>query len=355
MEGHRRTQPRKQVVDRRRVADRIGFEREAVPRRHPRREAQRRHRDVLNAAAAVIDELEPGLPQRIQVVDPVVGRIGGQRGLLEDGGREQTLERFDGGARAADVHVERAVRLRIDVDDLEGRVVRPLPELAVHPFDTVLRVVLGVGEEIVQRAPADRFHDAVRAPALGAAKVRAETGGERLETGLVHGCGHVRQMGALAPGGQRLRIKEARGAPPAGGMVEERRHGARAMMRQRGELLDEGRVGRRVGREVPRRVVEDGAVAFLATQGRDVPKRGVHRVTLGVVQRQPDRAQRVGLGLRQRGNVEIGEDAAGVEIAGQQTVRHLPEEVAGGVVARHRLSARPTRASRRTAVRRRTP
>ena len=131
-------------------------------------------------------------------------------------------------------------------------------------------------------------------------------------------------------------------------MVEERRHGARAMMRQRGELLDEGRVGRRVGREVPRRVVEDGAVAFLATQGRDVPKRGVHRVTLGVVQRQPDRAQRVGLGLRQRGNVEIGEHAAGVEIAGQQTVRHLPEEVAGGVVARHRISARPTRASRRT-------
>ena len=61
-----------------------------------------------------------------------------------------------------------------------------------------------------------------------------------------------------------------------------------------------------------------------------------------------DRPQRVGLGLRQRGNVEIGEDAAGVEIAGQQTVRHLPEEVAGGVVARHRLSARPTRASRRT-------
>ena len=41
-----------------------------------------------------------------------------------------------------------------------------LPELAVHPFDTVLRVVLGVGEDIVQRAPADRFHDAVRAPAL---------------------------------------------------------------------------------------------------------------------------------------------------------------------------------------------
>ena len=120
--------------------------------------------------------------------------------MLEDRGREQTLQRFDGGARAADVHVERAVRLRIDVDDLEGRVVRPLPELAVHPFDTLLRVVLGVGEEIVQRAPADRFHDAVRAPALGAAKVRAEAGGEGLEAGLVHRCGHVRQMRALAPG-----------------------------------------------------------------------------------------------------------------------------------------------------------
>ena len=72
-------------------------------------------------------------------------------------------------------------------------------------------------------------------------------------------------------------------------MVEERRHRARPMMRQRGELLDEGRVGRRVGREVPRRVVEDGAVAFLATQRRDVLERGVHCVTLGVVQRQPGR------------------------------------------------------------------
>ena len=34
---------------------------------------------------------------------------------------------------------------------------RSLPELAVHPFDTLLRVVLGVGEEIVQRAPPDRL------------------------------------------------------------------------------------------------------------------------------------------------------------------------------------------------------
>ena len=138
-------------------------------------------------------------------------------------------------------------------------------------------------------------------------------------------------------------------------MVEERRHRARAMMRQRGELLDEGRVGRRVGREVPRRVVEDGAAAFLATQRRDVLERGVHRVALGVVQRQPGCPQLFGLGLRHRGNVEIGEDAAGVEVAGQQWVRHLPEEVAGGVVTRHGPSARPTRVSRRTDRRRRTP
>ena len=78
---------------------------------------------------------------------------------------------------------------------------RSLPELAVHPFDTLLRVVLGVGEEIVQRAPPDRFHDAVRAPALGAAEVRAEAGGQGLKACLVHRRGHVRQMGALAPGG----------------------------------------------------------------------------------------------------------------------------------------------------------
>ena len=98
VEGDGRAQPRKQIIDRRGVADRIGFEREAVPRCDPRREAQRRHHDVLNTAAAVINELEPGLPQRSQVVDPVVGRVGGERGLLEDRGREQALQRFDGGA-----------------------------------------------------------------------------------------------------------------------------------------------------------------------------------------------------------------------------------------------------------------
>ena len=37
-------------------------------------------------------------------------------------------------------------------------------------------------------------------------------------------------------------------------------------------------------------------------------------MALGVVQRQPGRPQRVGLGLRQRGNVEIVEDAAGVAV-----------------------------------------
>ena len=115
-------------------------------------------------------------------------------------------------------------------------------------------------------------------------------------------------------------------------------------------------MGRRFGRKVPRRVVEDGAVAFLATQGRDDLERGIHRVTLGVVQRfQPGRPQLFGLGLRHRGNVKIVEDAAGMEIAGQQMVRHLPEKVAGGIVARHRPSARPLRASRHTDVRRRTP
>ena len=118
-------------------------------------------------------------------------------------------------------------------------------------------------------------------------------------------------------------------------MVEKGRHRALEMIRPRGELLDEGRVGRQVGREVPRGFVEDAAAAFFATQGRDVLERGVHRVALGVVQRQPDRPQRVGLGLRHCGNVEIVEDAAGVEIAGQQRVRRLPEEIAGGVVARH--------------------
>ena len=217
--------------------------------------------------------------------------------------------------------------------------VRPLPELAVHPLDTLLRVVLGVGEEVVQRAPADRFHDAARAPALGVVEVGADAGGQGLEARLVHRRGHARQMVALAPEGKHLRLIEARGAPPAGGVVEKGRHRALGMIRQRGELLDERRVGRQVGREVPRGFVENGAAAFLAAQGRDFPEGGVHLLARGGVQRKPGRQQGVGLGLRQRGDVEIAQDAAGAKIAGQQPVGHLPEEVAGGIVARHRSLA----------------
>ena len=42
-------------------------------------------------------------------------------------------------------------------------------------------------------------------------------------------------------------------------------------------------------------------------------------VALGVVQRQPGRPPRGGLGLRQRGHVEIVENAAGMDITGQHT------------------------------------
>ena len=119
---------------------------------------------------------------------------------------------------------------------------------------------------------------------LGAVEVGADARGQGLEARLVHRRGHVRQMGTLAPVGQRIGLIEEGGAPPAGEMVEEGRHRAREMIRPRRELLDEGRVGLRIGREVPRRVVKDGAAAFLATQRRDVPEHGVHRVALGIVQ-----------------------------------------------------------------------
>ena len=155
-----------------------------------------------------------------------------------------------------------------------------------------------------------------------------------MQARVVHRGRHVRQMGALPPVRQRIRMIEERGTFPEIGVVEECRHRPLEVIRQRRKLLDEGAVGVFVPGEMPGRFVDDGSAAFLTAQFGDVSELRVHRVALGVVQIKPCREQRVGLGLLHRGEVEVAEDTASVEIAGQQTVRHLPEEVAGGSSAR---------------------
>ena len=80
---------------------------------------------------------------------------------------------------------------------------------------------------------------------------------------------------------------------------------------------------------MPGSLVDDGAATPLAAQLGDVPKLGVHRVSLCVWQVQPGGEQRVRLGIRHRQEVEGLEEPAGVEVAGQQRVGHLPEEVSG--------------------------
>ncbi len=110
-------------------------------------------------------------------------------------------------------------------------------------------------------------------------------------------------------------------------MVEKRRHRPLEMVRQQRELFDERRTGLWVVREVPCRFVEDRPKALFATQLGDVPKLRVHLVALVVGKTKPRREQLVRLGLFHRGEIQIVEDAAGVTIAGQQTVRHLPEEI----------------------------
>ena len=96
---------------------------------------------------------------------------------------------------------------------------RPSCELTVHPFDAVLRVVLGVGEVIVQFAAAERLYDTILSPTLGAVEKRADDGGEVVQARVVHRGRHVRQMGALPPVRQRIRMmaqnQSSRHGPPS--------------------------------------------------------------------------------------------------------------------------------------------
>ena len=113
------------------------------------------------------------------------------------------------------------------------------------------------------------------------------------------------------------------------------------MIRQRRELFDEYRVGLPVVREVPCRFVDDGSAALFATQLGNVPALRVHLVTLAIWQTKPCLEQFIRLRLFHRGEIQSVEDVSGVEIASQQTVVHLPEEVSCGVMPSHQCQPAP--------------
>ena len=152
---------------------------------------------------------------------------------LQNRGREHSLERLHGLPGAAKIQIQRAFLLRVDEDHLESGVVRPAVEFAVHPLDTLLGVVLRVGEEVIQFAPAKRLHDAVVAPALGAVEVVADLGCQFLDAIVVNRGSPMPHVLALAPVRQRVGVVEASGALPALGMVQIGDHGAVVMVGQR--------------------------------------------------------------------------------------------------------------------------
>ncbi|HYW77220.1 MAG TPA: hypothetical protein VFA48_11470 [Gammaproteobacteria bacterium] len=110
---------------------------------------------------------------------------------------------------------------------------RPAVEFAVHPLDTLLGVVLRVGEEVIQFAPAKRLHDAVVAPALGAVEVVADLGCQFLDAIVVNRGSPMPHVLALAPVRQRVGVVEAGGTLPAFGMVQVGDHGAVVVVGQR--------------------------------------------------------------------------------------------------------------------------
>src|ERR1700730_6122498 len=83
---------------------------------------------------------------------PPVFRIRRQLWELEKRRGEHLLQWPDALVRAAKVQVQGTFLLRIDVDYLEGGIVRAAAELPIHPFDALLRIVFRVDKEIIQFA-----------------------------------------------------------------------------------------------------------------------------------------------------------------------------------------------------------
>jgi hypothetical protein len=101
------------------------------------------------------------------------------------------------------------------------------------------------------------------------------------------------------------------------------------MIGQSRELFDECRACILIGRQVPRCLVEDRVKPLLAAQLENVLKLRVHVVAPNVRQGQPRREHLVRLGLVHRREIQITEQLVPPKVAGEQGIRHLPEEVFG--------------------------
>ncbi len=113
-------------------------------------------------------------------------------------------------------------------------------------------------------------------------KVGADQAGEFSKAGIVHRRHSVRQILALAPIGQRVRVIEAGRALPELTVVEEGDHCPLEMVGECCEICDESpqRIG--ADRQVPLRLVDDCPKALLAAQLENVLKLRVHLVALTV-------------------------------------------------------------------------
>ena len=141
---------------------------------------------------------------------------------------------------------------------------RAAAKLPIHPFDALLRIVLRVGKEIIQVAPAEGLHHAIVAPALGMVEVGADQAGEFSKAGLVNRRQSVRQIFALAPIGQRVCVIEPGCTLPELVVVQEGDHCPFVVVGQRCEIFDKSRARAGAGRQVPLRFVDDRPKALLA-------------------------------------------------------------------------------------------
>jgi len=83
---------------------------------------------------------------------------------------------------------------------------------------------------------------------------------------------------------------------------------------------------RSAGSQVPFRLIDDRAEAPLATQLENLAELRVHLVALRLGQVKSRNEQLVGLGLLHRGEIQVAEQPARLEIAHEQRTRHLPKK-----------------------------
>ena len=112
-------------------------------------------------------------------------------------------------------------------------------------------------------------------------------------------------------------------------MVKEGDYRAFVVAGQRREFSNKFRERLCSCRQVPFRLVADRAKALLAAHLEDVAEVCVHRVALTVRQFQPRREQLVRLGFLHGRKIRVSEHLPRLKVTGEQSIRHLPEEILG--------------------------